>query len=183
MMGTMRVLSLDDHKGTNEGYDDHNDDMEEINEDKEGKNILMNTTPNLHSRTTSYLKLDCFSIMERATNNKECQDEYLKQENMRLRKENMRLLNMMKQLNGNQNELNKMDMECLCELEEKLEISLLKVRETRERYYEYYCIECEQKKTYILINGCHCHSLCAVCFKQKKIEFGLKCPNCDQLYT
>lgn len=170
-MGRMRILSLENEcKDTDEG--DHDKNLEE-----EGNEETSNSTLSTRS------KLDCFSIMERATNNKECQDEYLKQENERLNKENMKLLNIIKCLNGNQDALHQLDMETLCELEEKLKISVLNVRKTREDYYEYYCIECEQKQSYILINGCHCHNLCSVCIKQKKIEFGAKCPNCDQLFT
>ena len=126
---------------------------------------------------------NCLSIMNLFTNNELCRDEYIKQENKRLKIENKSLSCKINQVSGDLNELNKLDMEQLCELEEKLELSLRKVRMLRENYYSYFCIECEKKQSYILMNGCQCYSLCVECIKEKKRKFGLKCPTCYQSYT
>ena len=134
--------------------------------------------------STSIERENCLSIMTEATNTEQCQMECIKLENMRIKQENNNLRRKLKQMNGFHEEILKLDMEDLCDLEEKLMMSLQKVRRQREEYYLYYCCECESQQTYKLVNGCDCVALCYQCVEKKKNELDSNmCPNCEECFS
>lgn len=142
------------------------------------------SSSSLHSSPSSTASKDsCLSIMKASTDSTECQLEFVKSENEKLRAENEKLRQSVNQLKGNAAALHALDMEELCELEEVLMLALYKVRRDREEYYNYFCVGCNQKQTYMLYQGCDCNALCFDCIKQRQEEKQTKCPDCDEWYT